>query len=103
MSVIISGLLLGGTYALIAVGLTMQYGVSRIMNLANGENLVFACFVAFWLFTTFAINPILGIVLIVPLAPMPCDRWSTGQKTAASWRSIQSWRPLACCSFSRGS
>ena len=68
MSVIISGLLLGGTYALIAVGLTMQYGVSRIMNLANGENLVFACFVAFWLFTTFAINPILGIVLIVPLA-----------------------------------
>ncbi|MDF2371249.1 MAG: branched-chain amino acid ABC transporter permease [Rhizobiaceae bacterium] len=68
MSVIISGLLLGGTYALIAVGLTMQYGVSRIMNLANGENLVFACFIAFWLFTTFAINPIVGIVLIVPLA-----------------------------------
>jgi len=68
MSIIINGLLLGGTYALIAVGLTLQYGVARIMNLANGENLVFACFAAFWLFSTFAINPIVGILLIAPLA-----------------------------------
>ncbi|MBL1421694.1 MAG: branched-chain amino acid ABC transporter permease [Alphaproteobacteria bacterium] len=68
MSFIINGLLLGGTYALIAVGLTLQYGVARIMNLANGENLVFACFMAFWLYTAFAINPILGIVIIAPMA-----------------------------------
>src|SRR5690606_41468646 len=68
MSIIITGLLLGGTYALIAVGLTLQYGVARIMNLANGENLVLACFMALWLFTTFSINPILGLALIVPAA-----------------------------------
>lgn len=68
MSIIITGLLLGGTYALIAVGLTLQYGVARIMNLANGENLVLACFMALFLFTTFGINPILGIVLIAPAA-----------------------------------
>lgn len=67
MSILINGLLLGGTYALIAIGLTLQYGVARIMNLANGENLVLSCFLAFWLFATFAINPILGIALIVPL------------------------------------
>lgn len=66
MFVIITGLLLGGTYALIAVGLTLQYGVARIMNLANGENLVLGCFAAFWLFTTFSINPVLGILLIAP-------------------------------------
>ena len=35
MDIIITGLLLGGTYALIAFGLNMQYGVARIMNLAN--------------------------------------------------------------------
>jgi len=66
MTIIITGLLLGGTYALIAVGLTLQYGVARIMNLASGESLVLACFMALWLFTTFGINPILGIALIAP-------------------------------------
>ena len=68
MTIIITGLLLGGTYALIAVGLTLQYGVARIMNLANGENLALACFMALWLFTTFGINPIVGIALIAPAA-----------------------------------
>lgn len=68
MTIIITGLLLGGTYALIAVGLTLQYGVARIMNLASGENLVLACFMALWLFATFGINPILGIALIAPAA-----------------------------------
>jgi branched-chain amino acid transport system permease protein len=66
MSIIITGLLLGGTYALIAVGLTLQYGVARIMNLANGENLVLGCFVAFWLYTALALNPILAILVIAP-------------------------------------
>lgn len=66
MSIVITGLLLGGTYALIAVGLTLQYGVARIMNLANGENLVLACFVAFWLYTATALNPILAILVIAP-------------------------------------
>ena len=42
MDVIIIGLLLGGTYALMAMGLQLQYGVARIMNLANGEMLVAA-------------------------------------------------------------
>ncbi len=68
MSIIITGLLLGGAYALIAVGLTLQYGVARIMNLANGENLVLACFCTFWLFSTLAINPILGILIVAPAA-----------------------------------
>lgn len=66
MSIIVTGLLLGGTYALIAVGLTLQYGVARIMNLANGENLVLASFVAFWLWTAYAVNPIVAILVIAP-------------------------------------
>lgn len=68
MEVIITGVLLSGTYALIAMGLTLQYGVSRIMNLATGETLVAACFGAFWFYTAFAINPIVGLVLVTPLA-----------------------------------
>jgi branched-chain amino acid transport system permease protein len=66
METIVTGILLGGTYALVALGLTLQYGVSRIMNLANGETLVAACFVAFWLFTAWNVNPMLGLIVIAP-------------------------------------
>ncbi|MBI1622674.1 branched-chain amino acid ABC transporter permease [Aquamicrobium zhengzhouense] len=68
MQIIVTGILLSGTYALIALGLTLQYGVARIMNLANGETLVAGCFIAFWLFASFAINPIFGLLIIAPLA-----------------------------------
>ena len=37
LTTLILGLVLGGTYALLALGLTLQYGISRIMNLAYGE------------------------------------------------------------------
>jgi len=68
MQIIVTGILLSGTYALIALGLTLQYGVARIMNLANGETLVAGCFIAFWLFTSFAISPVLGLLIIAPVA-----------------------------------
>jgi branched-chain amino acid transport system permease protein len=68
LDIVLSGLILGGTYALIALGLTLQYGVARIMNLAYGELLVAAAFGAYWLFTANAVNPIAGLIVIVPAA-----------------------------------
>ncbi len=68
MEIIVTGILLGGTYALIAIGLTLQYGVARIMNLANGETLVAACFVAFWLFTASPSTRSTGLLIIAPAA-----------------------------------
>ena len=68
MEIIVTGILLSGTYALIALGLTLQYGVARIMNLANGETLVAGCFIAFWLYASFAINPIVGLLVVAPVA-----------------------------------
>ena len=65
---ILTGLMLGGMYALIAMGLTLQYGVARIMNLSYGEFLVAAAFASHWLFTGWAINPLVGLMLVVPLA-----------------------------------
>ena len=67
MEIIVTGVLLGGTYALIALGLTLQYGVARIMNLANGETLVAACFSAWLLFTAAGVNPLWGLLIIAPL------------------------------------
>lgn len=68
MDIVITGLLLGGTYALIAMGLSLQYGVARIMNLANGEMLVAGAFGAFWFFTAGQVSPLLSILMIAPLA-----------------------------------
>jgi branched-chain amino acid transport system permease protein len=65
---ILNGLVLGGLYALIAMGLTLQYGVARIMNLSYGEFLIAAAFASYWLFTGWALNPLLGLVLVIPIA-----------------------------------
>lgn len=65
---LLSGITLGGMYALVAMGLTLQYGVARIMNLSYGEILVAACFAAFWLFTGAKVNPLLGLLVVVPAA-----------------------------------
>lgn len=65
---LVSGLVLGGMYALVAIGLTLQYGVARIMNLAYGEFAVAAAFAALWLWTAAGVSPLLGLLLVAPLA-----------------------------------
>lgn len=66
--ILITGLLLGGTYALIAMGLNLQYGVARIMNLANGEMLVAGGFAAIWLFTAAQVSPVAALLVVAPAA-----------------------------------
>ena len=68
MDILITGLLLGATYSLMAMGLTLQYGVARIMNLANGEVLVAGAFAAFWIYTAQQLNPMWALLVAVPLA-----------------------------------
>lgn len=68
MFVLITGLLLGSTYALIAMGLNLQYGVSRIMNLANGEMLVAGGFAAFWVYTAGQVSPVVALLIVAPIA-----------------------------------
>jgi branched-chain amino acid transport system permease protein len=68
MDILITGILLGGTYALMAVGLQLQYGVARIMNLANGEVLVAGAFGAFWFYTGYKVSPLLTMFAVVPVA-----------------------------------
>jgi len=68
IEVLFGGVILGGLYALVAMGFNLQYGVARIVNLAYGEFLMAAAFAAFWMFTLFSVNPILGMSLSVPAA-----------------------------------
>lgn len=65
---LISGLVIGGIYALIAIGLNLQYGVARVLNLAYGEFLMLAGYAAFWGFTLFNAPPFVTLIFGVPLA-----------------------------------
>ncbi|HJS04454.1 MAG TPA: branched-chain amino acid ABC transporter permease [Variovorax sp.] len=65
---LIFGLTLGGTYALIALGLNLQYGVARILNLAYGEMLIAAALGGLVLFTQVGISPLFALLLLVPIA-----------------------------------
>src|ERR1700754_754499 len=55
-------------YALTALGLTLQYGVARIMNLSYGEFLVAAALVSYSLYTGMAMSPLVGLLVVVPAA-----------------------------------
>jgi branched-chain amino acid transport system permease protein len=70
LDALIAGLVLGGMYALVALGLNLQYGVARILNLAYGEILVGAGVLAWAAYTTRAIVPPLALVALVPLAAL---------------------------------
>jgi branched-chain amino acid transport system permease protein len=62
-----SGVLLGGLYGLIALGMTLIFGVMRIINLAHGEFLMIGMYVSYILFTKFGVDPYLSLVVSVPL------------------------------------
>jgi branched-chain amino acid transport system permease protein len=64
LSTLILGLVLGGTYALVALGLTLQYGIARIMNLAYGEFMLLAAFAVFLMFSRAGIPPLWALPVV---------------------------------------
>lgn len=63
----VSGLLLGGVYALIALGLTLIFGVMRVINVAHGTFLMVGAYITYWLFHIYGVNPILSLIISMPL------------------------------------
>lgn len=64
---VIQGILLGGLYALFAIGLSITYGVMRVVNIAHGDFLVLAAYLALWPVMNMAMNPFVAILPIVIL------------------------------------
>jgi branched-chain amino acid transport system permease protein len=58
---IVNGLLIGCVYSLIAIGLTLIWGVMNIVNFAHGDFLMLAMFVSFWLYALVGLDPLLSI------------------------------------------
>lgn len=61
------GVLLGGVYALVAGGLTLIFGVMRVINLAQGAFLILAAFITYSLWDVFGIDPLLAILITTPV------------------------------------
>ena len=66
LDVVIAGLLLGGIYALIAMGLSLQYGVARVLNISHGEFIMIGAFATWALKTATGINPLLCLIVVGP-------------------------------------
>ncbi len=67
LDVLIAGLVMGGIYALAAMGLNLQYGVVRVLNMAHGDFIMLGGFGAFWLFSLLRISPLLSLLICAPL------------------------------------
>lgn len=67
MQTLVAGLLLGGVYALVAVGLNLIFGVVKIINFAHGEFVMIAMYSTFWMWTAWNLSPYLSIFITAPL------------------------------------
>lgn len=67
INVILQGVLIGGLYALFAAGLSLIFGVMRLVNIAHGDLIVGAAYLAFVIVGITGLNPLLALVLVVPL------------------------------------
>jgi branched-chain amino acid transport system permease protein len=68
LDVAIAGLLMGGLYALIAMGMSLQYGVARVFNIAHGEFIMLGAMSTWTLFTVFHISPLVSVAICGPIA-----------------------------------
>jgi branched-chain amino acid transport system permease protein len=63
---VVMGVMLGGLYALVALGLSMVFGVMRLINLAHGDLVILGSYVAYGLMTSLGIDPVIGLAISIP-------------------------------------
>jgi len=68
LQVLISGILIGGIYALVSLGLSLLFGVIKIVNFAHGEFLMLAMFFSYWLYSAFLIDPYVSLLFVIPVS-----------------------------------
>lgn len=63
---VVLGLLTGGVYALTASGLTLIFGIMRVVNVAHAAMIIMSAYLSWWLYTTLHLDPLLSIVVVIP-------------------------------------
>jgi branched-chain amino acid transport system permease protein len=66
LNVLVAGVLLGGIYALVAIGLNLVFGVVRVVNFAHGEFVMLGVYGAYLAYTVASIDPYLAILIVAP-------------------------------------
>ena len=66
LQAVVSGLLLGGVYGLVASGLTLIFGVLRIINFAHGAVMMLGMYASYWLWVWLGVDPYLSVLLTAP-------------------------------------
>jgi len=67
LQTLVSGILLGGIYSFVALGLTLIFGVMNVINFAHGALLMWAMYISFWLHHLLGMDPYLSVIITVPL------------------------------------
>jgi len=67
INTIIQGVMTGGLYAMFAIGLALIFGVMKLVNIAHGDLIVLAAYVALVVTQSLGLNPLLSLVLVVPI------------------------------------
>ena len=67
INVILQGVLVGGLYAMFAAGLSLIFGVMRLVNIAHGDLIVLAAYVALVVTQALGIDPLISLLLVVPI------------------------------------
>jgi len=67
LNVVIQGILLGGLYALFAAGLSLIFGIMRLVNIAHGDLIIVAAYMAYFAMQLLGIGPFVALVLILPV------------------------------------
>ena len=66
LNVVLQGVLTGGLYAMFAAGLSLIFGVMRLVNIAHGDLIVLAAYVALMATTALGVNPLVSLIVVVP-------------------------------------
>ncbi len=67
INIVVQGVLIGGLYAMFAAGLSLIFGIMRLVNIAHGDLIVLAAYIALVTATTLGLNPIVALIIVVPM------------------------------------
>ncbi|WP_342245178.1 branched-chain amino acid ABC transporter permease [Pseudomonas sp. OTU5201] len=67
LNTLVQGVLLGGLYAMFAVGLSLMFGIMRLVNIAHGDFIVLASYLALVVVEALGLSPLASLVLVVPV------------------------------------
>ena len=91
---LITGLLIGGVYALMSVGLALIFGIMKVVNFAQGDFMMLGMFLTYFLHVAFGLHPFLGAPLTVPrlfLLGKPRARHTAGAYISGRSTTLSPW------------